>query len=188
MSGLEVIGGISAVIGIIDACVKIWESVQKDLKFSEAFKTVARRLPILEDIFRTCKTQLEPVKNTLPADAVRSLTSTIENCKGNAKRLREIFEETIPGEDDAWQKRYFKVVQRLGKGGKVEELMRSISEDAQNLVNYHAVKSAKPELCAQLEEIIKEMKAVEPSIPSNEGCSNVFNAYGGTQNIQTGEG
>ena len=41
MSGLEVIGGISAVISIADACVKIWDSAQKDIKLPDMFKVVA---------------------------------------------------------------------------------------------------------------------------------------------------
>lgn len=35
MLGLQVIGGISAVIAIIDASVKIWDSAQKDIKLEE---------------------------------------------------------------------------------------------------------------------------------------------------------
>lgn len=45
MSGLEVIGGIGAVIGIIDASVKIWDKAQRDIQPPETFKIVARRLP-----------------------------------------------------------------------------------------------------------------------------------------------
>lgn len=36
MSGLEVIGGISAVIGVIDASIKIYNGAHKDLKLSQA--------------------------------------------------------------------------------------------------------------------------------------------------------
>lgn len=34
-----------------------------------------------------------------------------------------------------------------------------VTEDAQHLVNYHAVKPASPELCIQFEAIVEEMKS-----------------------------
>lgn len=173
-------------IAIIDGSVKVWESAKKDLKFNETFETVANRLPILRDILKTCHEHFEPLQNTLPADAVKGLLKTIESCKSKAEKLGTIFDETIPGEDDQWYKRYSKVAKRWGKTTRVEELMKSITEDAQNLVNYHAVKSVKPELCSQLEEIIKEMESVKPSLLSDDGESQIFNAYGGTQNVSTG--
>jgi len=43
----------------------------------------------------------------------------------------------------------------------VEELIQLITDDTQNLVNYHAVKSASLGLYAILEEIIVEIKSVE---------------------------
>lgn len=49
MAGLEVIGGISAVIAIIDGSVQVWQRARKDLNLSETFKTVANRLLILRD-------------------------------------------------------------------------------------------------------------------------------------------
>lgn len=186
MSGLEVLGGISAVIAIIDGSVKVWESAQKDLKFSATFATVANRLPILRDTLRTCHEHFERIP-CLPTDVADSLTKTVKSCESRAEKLRTIFQETIPGEDNSRYERYRMVARRLGKGNRVEELMTAITEDAQHLVNYHSVKSASPQLHTQLEEIVKEMKALEPSIPIEEATSQTFNADdGGIQNISTG--
>jgi N-terminal domain on NACHT_NTPase and P-loop NTPases len=52
MSGLEVLGGIAAVIAIINGSVKVWESAHKDLRFSATFKIVGNQLPILQDILK----------------------------------------------------------------------------------------------------------------------------------------
>jgi hypothetical protein len=49
MSGLEVIGGLSAIIGVIDASTKIYDSARKDLKLSKTFEVVGCRLPIILD-------------------------------------------------------------------------------------------------------------------------------------------
>jgi N-terminal domain on NACHT_NTPase and P-loop NTPases len=186
MSGLEVLGGISAVIAIIDGSVKVWESARKDLKFSATFETVGNRLPILRDILQTCLEQFEPIKTSLPADAAHGLVKTVNNCKRRAEKLGTIFQETIPGEDDQWYERYHKMARQLGKGSKVEELMKAITEDAQNLVNYHAVKSASPALYTKLGEIAEEMASLAPSLPVDEADIQTFHNYGGTQSISTG--
>jgi N-terminal domain on NACHT_NTPase and P-loop NTPases len=91
MSGLEVLGGISAVIAIIDGSVKVWESARKDLKFSETFETVGNRLPILRDTLQTCYEHFEPINISLPADAAQGLVKTIDNCKKRAEKLGAIF-------------------------------------------------------------------------------------------------
>ncbi|KAK5263058.1 hypothetical protein LTR96_011509 [Exophiala xenobiotica] len=190
MSGMEVIGAISAVISIIDASIKIYESAQKDLKLSEAFKIVGSRLPILLDTLQTCKSHLQPIRDSLPADVCEALEKILEACDERAGKLRQIFEKVLPGEHDAWEKRYVKVVKRFGKGNKVEELMVSITEDVQLVVNHHAVKSAKPEQMAELEKIVKEMKSVRPSLPEEESSGMAFNSQRGAQtnNVNAGNG
>ncbi|KAK5241748.1 hypothetical protein LTS06_011942, partial [Exophiala xenobiotica] len=129
MSGLEVIGGISAVIGIIDASIKIYDSARKDLKLGDTFEAVGRRLPIILDTLQTCKSHLESTKDSIPTDVCEGLEKIVDACDEKAGRLREIFEKVIPGQGDGWKKQYLKILKRLGKGNKVEELMISITED-----------------------------------------------------------
>jgi N-terminal domain on NACHT_NTPase and P-loop NTPases len=186
MSGVEVLGGISAVIAIIDGSVKVWQSARKDLNFSATFETVGNRLPILQGIFQTCHEHFKPIEKSLPTDVAQGLVKTVKDCERKAEKLRTIFQETIPGEDDKWYERYRKVARRLGKGSKVEDLMRAITEDAQNLVNYHAVKSASPALYIKLGEIAEEMKSLAPSLPVDEADTQTFYNYDGMQSVSTG--
>lgn len=190
MSGIEVIGSISAVISIIDAAIKIYNSARKDMKLSEAFDAVGDRLPIIVEILQTCKKDLEHREQSMPANVCEALEKIIDACDEKAQRLRDIFEKVIPGEKDAWERRYFKIFRRLGKGNKIEELMASITQDIQLLVNNHAVKSVKPEQNAELEKIIDDMKAVRSSVPEDENLDMNFNSGGGpqTNNINTGSG
>ena len=67
------LGGISAVIAVIDGSVKVWESARKDLRFSATFETVGNRLPILQDTLQICDEHFEPIKIFLSADAVQGL-------------------------------------------------------------------------------------------------------------------
>jgi hypothetical protein len=73
MSGLEVIGGISAVISIIDASIKIYNSARNDKKLPDTFEAVGCRLPIILDTLRTCKIHLELTKDSMPADVCEAL-------------------------------------------------------------------------------------------------------------------
>lgn len=188
MSGLEVIGGISAVIAIIDASVKIWDGVQNDIRLSETFKIVARRLPLILATLQICHDQLEPIEETLPPDVVESFRDIVQNSKAQARLLRDIFEETIPGEDAKRLDRYRAAIRSVGKGKKVEQLLQSISEDTRVLASYHGVQAVRPDLTADLEKVIKELQDAEPSIKEEELLSSAFQNYnyGGQQNISTG--
>ncbi|KAF3481566.1 kinesin light chain [Arthroderma uncinatum] len=178
MSGLEVIGGISAVIAIIDASIKIYKSAKKDTKLSETFKATGRQLPIILDTLQTCKEQLEPSKDSIPADDCTALEGIIYSCEETAEKLKKVFDKVIPGESDTWEKRYTKTIQRLGKGSEVEELMISITQDVQHIVNNRVVKSVKPEQNAELENIIIEMETLRSSVPEVGSLGNTFNSKG----------
>jgi hypothetical protein len=181
MSGLEVIGGIAAVISIIDASIKIYDSARKDMKLSKTFETVRRRLPIILDTLETCKNDLEPSKDTMSQDACLALEKILDVCDEKTRKLREIFEKTMPGEKDTWEKRYFKVVRRLGKGNKVEDLMIAITQDVQLIVNNHVVNSATPEQKAKLKETIEEIKSLPSSVPEEGNSVSSFDSGGGAQ-------
>jgi hypothetical protein len=179
MSGLEVIGAISAVIAILDSSIKVYDSAQKDLKLSETLKTVRSRLPVLLETLKTCASDLQPVEDSLPADVCEALETILTRCDETAGKLRQIFEKVLPGKADTRQERYVKIVKRLGKGNKVEELMVCITEDIQLVVNHHAVKSARPEQSKALEDIIREMRSVQSSLSEEEDRGMTFNSQGG---------
>ena len=182
MSGLEVIGGISAVVAIIDSCVKVYGSGQKDLRLPEALNVVARQLPILSDTLLTCKHHLESRKSSIPPDVCNALEKTLASCKEKAGRLQTIFETVITQEGDGWKTRYRKILNRFGKGNAVEELMKVITEDVQHVVHNDAVRSAQPEQTQQLNSILEELQSLKPSVVDEDG------SFIRTQNNNTGHG
>lgn len=190
MSGLEVIGAISAVITLLDASIKIYDSTRSDAKLSETFDVVRRRLPVILHILQRCKNVLEQGEDSMPSDVCEALEKILDACDEKARKLREIFESVIPGEKDTWRKRYAKVIQRHGKGNKVEELMATLTQDVQLLVNNNAVNSATPEQNVELVHILKEMKSVKSLTPEEERTASAFHSGGGTQtnNVNSGSG
>lgn len=134
----------------------------------------------MQDTLRTCKDLLEPEKDALPRDAAEALLKTVKSCETKAVKLHRIFQETIPGESDEWFSRYRKVASRLGKGSKVEDLMKAIAEDTRIVADYRLVNNAEPDLGDKLDTIIKQMDVLEPSLPDEDNSGSVFNGYGGT--------
>ncbi|KAK5198067.1 hypothetical protein LTR92_002312 [Exophiala xenobiotica] len=190
MSGLEVIGGISGVIGIIDASIKTYDSAYKDMKLGDTFKAVRRQLPIILDTLQTCQNHLEPTNDLIPTEVWEALKETVVTCHDKAGNLRGIFEKVIISHGDGWKTQYLKTVKRLGKGNTVEELMKSITEDVRVIVDHRSVQSANPGLKAALDKIIEEMKSVKPSVPEEEFAGFSFNSYAGamTNNVNSGSG
>jgi hypothetical protein len=190
MSGLEVIGSISAVITLLGASIKIYDSAQNDAKLSETFEIVRSRLPVILHILQRCKDDLEPGKESMPPEVCDALEKLLDACDEKARKLREIFEKVIPGEKDSWEKRYAKVIRRLGKGNKVEELMATLTQDVQLIVNNNGVNSATPEQNVELEHILKEMKSVKSSTLEEECTAIAFHSGGGAQtnNVNSGSG
>lgn len=168
MSGLDVIGGIAAVIEIINASIKIYDSARNDIKLSGTFRVVGRRLPIILHTLQTCKSGLEPKRCTLPPDVCEALEKILDSCDENARKLRDIFEIVIPGDKDTWEKRYAKIMRRLGKGNKVDELMLALTEDVQLIVNHHAVVSAHAKQQDGLDLILHELKTLRVSCSTDK--------------------
>jgi len=190
MSGLEVIGGISAIITLLDTSIKFYDNTRNDIKLPETFESVRNRLPVILRILQTCRNDLEPGKDSIPSDVCDALENILDSCSEKVRKLREIFEIVIPGEKDTWKKRYAKIIRRFGKGNKVEELMTTLTQDVQLIVNHNAVNSATPGQNAELEDILKEMKSVKTSIPDEEHTVLAFNSGGGAQtnNVNSGSG
>jgi hypothetical protein len=189
-SGLEVIGGISAVISLLDASIKIYDSARNDLKLPETFEIIRRRLPVVLDTLETCKSHIEAKKNSIPEDVCEALDNTLDSCDKKARNLREMFEKIMPGQSDTWRKRYLKALRSLGKGNKVENLMLGLTEDIQLIVNHDAVRSANQQQNVGLEDIITEMESVISSVPDEESSTMSFSSGGGAQtnNVNRGSG
>lgn len=126
MSGVEIIDCIDVVIDIIDASLKIYNNARKNMKFFKKFEVIECCLPIVLDTFKICQRDLETNKNSLSMKTHEALKNTLDLCDESARNLRDIFEKVIPEKTKTWDKKYSKIIKRLDKESKVEELMHSI--------------------------------------------------------------
>ncbi|KAK6428637.1 hypothetical protein LTR95_015220 [Oleoguttula sp. CCFEE 5521] len=198
MSGAEVLvvlSVISSVIAIIDKSRQLYEAAHNAEGLHEAFRKVAITVPLvhttLKEAEQALKTELARSRGMAQTEAIdRSATEVkpvFEACKVNVEALHDIFEQVVPVDEDTRVERYKKVLSIIfpGKKKKVEELMKEILEKLQLLHTYHFFRTAVSDM--GLEDAIKELDAVEPSLPDDEGGKYV-NTGSGPQNIHEGSG
>ncbi|RAQ59958.1 kinesin light chain [Aspergillus flavus] len=191
MSGVELLGVLSAVITVLDATTTLYQRARKDIRLSETFEVAARRLPVLLHILQTFKSTLEPLKDSLSSDVCEALEETLNSCEEKARRLSEIFTKVLSGPTDSvsWRQRYSKIVHRLGQRNKVDLLMIAITQDVQLLVNCESIGSVTPSQNTELETILNEMKDHCDTTLLEDGFSLSFHSSGAqNNNVNSGNG
>lgn len=181
MSGAEVslvIGLISGVISIISATKSTYDAVKDKEGLPEAFRDVARRLPIVQETLDAAQAHIQGNQSNKTSEGVKAI---IKACESKAEKLRELFQKVAPQEEDSRADRYLKAVRNMGKGGRVEVLMKGILEDVQLLAGNGVMNLASEAQIRALKTAIEEISTLKPSIADEEfpDSSNVFNQYGG---------
>jgi hypothetical protein len=201
MSGVEaaglVIGLISGTIAIVDATKKIYDAAKDQQGLPAAFREVAQRLPLVQNILNNAKARADD--GQVDDEASRGATSILEACKGRAQKLEEIFRKVVPQEGGSRLDRYYRAARTLGKDSKVEMLMKGILDDL-NLLSVQFGMETEVHI-QKLEEAIKTVSALEPSVPDHvfdqssyinnnlgAGTQNNFNASGGENYNNLGPG
>jgi len=178
MSGAEaavVIGFISGIISIVTAIKQTYDAVNDKDGLPEAFREVAGRLPVVHDTLEAAKAQIQVNESNAISEGV---TGIIKACDRKAEKLKEIFQKICPQGEDSRAERYLKVVRGMGKGGRVEDLMRGILEDLQLLAGNRVIHLASEGKA--LSAAIKDISALKPSISDEElpETGNNYNQYG----------
>jgi len=186
MSGAEVIGLISGTIAIINAVTKVYDAVTDASGLPEAFRDVAQRLPLIKDTLQTALAHL----NTSSRDNrfYQAMMPVVDGCKDKATRLEKIFLKVIPQADSPRSERYVLAVRTLGKGSRVESLMKGMLEDLQLLAGNRMMKLATEAQLGELAKAAEEVSAIPPSLLVEDPASGIHNYGSGPQNVNTGSG
>jgi NACHT NTPase-like protein len=197
MSGVAeaslVLGIISSIISIIDATKQVYEAVEDQTGLPTNFKKSAAKLPLISKLLESAENYIQGTDD----ESIRlAFTPTLEDCKAQATKLQELFEKVMPEEGDTRWDRYVKAARTIGKGGRVEDLIRGILDDLQLLATkFPAVTT--PRTKEQLEKAIEEVSKMEPSLPdgfeklpayAHYGSGDQYSITGGTAHINSGSG
>ncbi|KAM0704421.1 hypothetical protein Q7P35_008655 [Cladosporium inversicolor] len=200
MSGAEaalVLGLISSAIAIIDASQKIYDAARDASGLHKAFKTVAENIPLVLDTLRAAEKAQQKAKSNWQTfddakkqqleDTSKAVKPVFETCKANAKALRDVFEEVVPGDEAGRMERYLMALKTVSprKKHKVESMMQEMLEKLQLLHTHHSFTSAID--VVKLEAGVKEMKNVEPSIPQDDAGKFIHSGTGSI-NVNSGDG
>jgi hypothetical protein len=154
MSGAEFIavaGVISSIIAIVDGIKQVVDAASEVEGLPKAFRHASNKLPLISDI-------LEAAKHNFEADSVsgveKSVILVIDDCNDKWRTLKNLFDRVVPDEKASRVDRYYAAAKTLGKGGKVENLMKGMMEDIQLLGSIRTMTTT------NVEKVIKTATAV----------------------------
>lgn len=187
MSGAEaafIVGLISGVISIIEATKTVYNAAKDAKGLPEAFRQVAARLPLVIEILYSAKERIKSLDET----AQDAQEEFLELLKKKAEKLEKILRKVIRKDDDKWYDRYKKALSTLGKGDKVECLMEEILKDIQVLACERLKGTATEAQVKEIEQAIKQMNEIPPSISDEAGGVVQTNRDGGDNFANVGLG
>ena len=189
MSGAEaglVLGLISSIITVIDTIVKVYNDVKDAEGVPITFREITRRLPLIRDTLRIAEAHING--HSLDEESCRAIKPIVEGSKDKALRLEIMFRKVVPQANVSRLDRYRIAVRALGKGNRVETLMKGMLEDVQLLAGNHAIKAATEAEVGKLIKAIEELSAMPSSMSEDMSGNSIYNYGSGTQNVNAGDG
>ncbi len=182
MSGAEaiaIIGLISSVITIVDGTKQVYDAASDTNGLPEAFREVAARLPIVRDILVSVKQYVDGGHTN--KDSYEAAEKVVEKCEAKAQKLEKLFQNVIPADSASRAKKYLLAVKTVGKGNRVETLMKGMLEDLQLLAIEHGMVTKKNRRMKELVKALEELAALHPSLSEHATDEPAFRAthYGG---------
>lgn len=175
---------IASIITIVDSILSTYSAIREIKGLPKAFEEVERNLSLVRETLEIAQRQLH--YNT-PSDAEkRAIEPVTKTCESTLDELNKILtkiqkqKKEDNGETKDWSslaKFYHKVVIPMGKAHRVETLMCSIMRSLKVLAIHQMFKAATQSQIGKLEEAIKGLSQVEPSIPDSD-----FESKGSTIN------
>ncbi|KAH8591628.1 SesA protein [Bisporella sp. PMI_857] len=162
---IAVLGVIASIISIIDGTKQVYDAATNAQGLPEAFCEVAARLPIVRNILASAKRHIG--EEDTDEDSCKEVKDIVEGCGKKAKKLEELFQKVISADGASRAERYVSAARTLGKGSRVETLMKGILEDVQLLAINYSMTTVTDNQRKEVAEAIKEVTALPPSIPEH---------------------
>ncbi|KAK6337149.1 hypothetical protein TWF718_009933 [Orbilia javanica] len=197
MSGAEFIavaGVASSIIAIIDGMAKVVEAALDAEGLPKAFRRASQKLPMISDILDATKTTLELNDSSKIDTAAKR---TVDRCQEDWDKLKQLFDKVVPEDKSSRMERYKKAARTLGKGGKVETLMKNLLENVQLLATFKIMTERGEEPIGsetdkkKLDKHIADVAGWEPSLPDDvfeEKGGYTMNVSGSGNSVVQGEG
>lgn len=163
MSNLEVLGAFSSVIAIVELTVQAYHGAKHVHSLPEVFREAAIHLRLVQTILVATKRYIE--EGSLDEDSWEGVSAAIKACEEKTSKLRAIFQKVIPTDGAPRLKRYISAVRTVGKGSRVETLMKGVLEDTELLTKINeSMNYVTDTQRRELAEAIKIISGLQSSI------------------------
>jgi hypothetical protein len=163
MSGVEVLGGISARITLVDFSKQLLDAARDANGLPEAFRVVRDQLPL---IARTLRNAQDRSQAAVEDDLV-AVGPGLKSCELQAQRLKEILQKVMVADTDGRLERYKKYVKTVGKGHRVETIAQHIFEQLQLLQTNHVFSNVATK--DDLQAAVAKLEEATPSLDEEDG-------------------
>ncbi|KAH7110824.1 hypothetical protein B0J11DRAFT_202600 [Dendryphion nanum] len=185
-------GGIRSLINGICAGLNTakedYLDIKDDKNLPPAFSVVAKHLDLVQATLKTAKSHLND--NKPEADQGVRIERALGEGKKKASNLEVLFHSVASNDGTPLLERYPKAASKIGKGIRVELVMKALLEDVKKVAENPAMKKAG--MGAQIEVLkkaIEEVSELEPSIVEAAGSGGpTVNVWGGHANSNFGDG
>ncbi|KAH9218174.1 hypothetical protein DL95DRAFT_385956, partial [Leptodontidium sp. 2 PMI_412] len=158
-----VLGIISSIIAIVTAAKNIYDAANDTSGLPKAFHKVAAKLPIVVVILKQADEYIhQPQVDQGAKDAFKIILS---RCEASAKELHEIFAKVVPKDGASRVERYFSAARKIGRGGRVEDLIAEILKEIGLLIACSSFATQKT--LQAVEGALADISLIEPSLPAN---------------------
>jgi len=173
MAGAEailVLGVISSIIQIVDGTKQVYDAATDAQGLPEAFREVADRLPIVANILGSAKKHIDD--GAVDEKSCKGVKHVVEACEKKARILDDLFRKVVPADGSSRGRIYLSAVRTLGKGSRVETLMKGMLEDVQLLTSEHGMKittkTEKEQLAKAISDVLKDLIPSDPILQGSE--------------------
>lgn len=167
-----VLGLISSVIAIVEGINQVYDAAANVEGLPLAFRDVAERLPIVQTILASARTHISA--GDVDDGLCKAIQPVIMQCEQKAEKLGKLFTKVVPSNDASRGERYLMAISTLGKGGKVETLMKGILQDVQLLADNYGMRIITSDQVKELSKAIEDVSKIQPSVPNTQFQDTTF--------------
>ncbi|KAH6681006.1 hypothetical protein F5X68DRAFT_211698 [Plectosphaerella plurivora] len=179
----------SDTIQTLQAATRHYNDVQNDKGLQESFHESGRGLELVAEALQIANAQLAR------RDMTGDLQGTMKEFNVKAKITESIYQAVAQSPGTSKFQPYKDAVGQMGQGRMVEVLVTGMMKDVCAMAQNDAIKTEMEGQVNRLQDAIKKLSTMEPSLPAesggtftHHGSGDQINAPGGTQRISKGSG
>ncbi|RYP60262.1 hypothetical protein DL770_010027 [Monosporascus sp. CRB-9-2] len=189
MSGPEALLALSLIeptISSLRFAKKVHDNANDTKTLPPAFQGVAKHLEVVCEALETAQKQIEQGKDD---NICREMKPRVADCNDKATCLQRLFVKVVPWTAAQRVERYREALREIGKGNRVETLIKDIMEDVRLLLTVDdEIRVAAESQLGRLVEAMREVSAIPPALQDESPASGINNFGSGLQNVNTGNG